>query len=96
MDAFFYHPNRISKINHVVYLIVYPKYLIYLTIIHFNIGIFKRFESNCVEFLLYLLREIPSINTYLHQIYKRTGWLPIFRVLNIFQSKNYTEEPIKK
>ena len=58
--------------------------------------IFKMFESNCVEFLLYLLREIPSINTYLHQINRRTGWLPIFRILNIFQSKNYTEEPIKK
>ena len=54
--------------------------------------IFIRFESNNIKFFLYLLKKVPSIKTYLHQTNRATGWLPLFRILNIFQAKDYKDD----
>ena len=52
-------------------------------------SIFKLFESGQGNFLIFLLRNIPNINTYLHTVNPYNGQLPLFRVLNIFQSNKY-------
>jgi len=43
------------------------------------------FEDDDEIYLMYLLEYIPKINKYLHEPTKNTGWLPLFRVLNLFQ-----------
>ena len=55
------------------------------------------FEDDDEMYAMYLLENVPNIKKYLHQPTRRTGWLPMFRVLNLFQMKEWqTEKSIEK
>ena len=51
--------------------------------------IFKLFETGESKFLIYLLKKVPNVSVYLHEVNPSTGWLPLFRVLNMFLIKEY-------
>lgn len=50
------------------------------------------FEEDDEMYIIYLIENVPNIKKYLHHVNKSNGWLPIFRVLNIFQNKDWETE----
>lgn len=44
---------------------------------------FLLFAEGEEQFVIYLLNEIPNIQSFLYQVDDR-GWLPLFRVLHLF------------
>lgn len=52
---------------------------------------FILFEDRDERFLIHVLSEVPRILKYLY-ITNSQGWLPLFRILHIFQDKFYESE----
>ena len=49
---------------------------------------FLLFETGAAEFVFYLLNSIPNIKQFVYILDER-GWLPVFRVLHLFQHTCY-------
>lgn len=52
---------------------------------------FILYERKDERFLMYVLKWVPNVDRYLYVVNK-DGWLPIFRVLNLFKTQLYESD----
>ena len=56
-----------------------------------ELAFFQLFAEGREDFLFFILDHLPNVSKYLYCL-DINGWLPVFRVLHLFQKQIYTSE----